>query len=145
MCAAFSGVSRSTAQGVETRVQVSRESHPSGTDKVSTTCTVLFTTLLGFVHEGQPTVILRVSAMTKVNDWICARQITHHDLANVIRNKKKEKEKRTDVKLYKFSHVELFFRLIHIHNCNQSYSVVTLDSRMFVSASVWPDSHFRQT
>ena len=32
MCASFSGVARDTAQGVETCVQVSRESHPSGTD-----------------------------------------------------------------------------------------------------------------
>ena len=31
-CASFSGVARDTVQGVETCVQVSRESHPSGTD-----------------------------------------------------------------------------------------------------------------
>ena len=32
MCATFSGVSRDTDQGVETCVQVSRESDPCGTD-----------------------------------------------------------------------------------------------------------------
>ena len=32
VCASISGVSRDTDQEAETRVQVSRESHPSGTD-----------------------------------------------------------------------------------------------------------------
>ena len=47
-----------------------------------------FPGMLGSVHDGQPTVILRVCAMKKVNAWICARPTTHHVLARVILEKK---------------------------------------------------------
>ena len=42
--------------------------------------------MLGYVHGGQPTVILRVSASFSVNAWICARRSTDRDPANVIFN-----------------------------------------------------------
>ena len=44
--------------------------------------------MLGHVHGGQPTVILRVPFTSrKVNAWICAPRTTDHDPANVIFNK----------------------------------------------------------
>ena len=76
-----------TRTGVETCVQVSWKSHPSGTDgkerravvrlhtlptffvvrtKESATCVQkLFTIMLGSMHDGQPTVILRASVMKR--------------------------------------------------------------------------------
>ena len=91
VCASFSGVSRHMTQGVETCVQVSHKSHPwfacEGTGvstvgrahkvfffaartKESNTCVHNFSvrmlgSVLGYVLGGQPTVILRVTAIKR--------------------------------------------------------------------------------
>ena len=45
--------------------------------------------MLGYVHGGQPTVILRESQRgEKVNAWICAQRATDRDLESVFVKRK---------------------------------------------------------
>ena len=48
--------------------------------------------MLGYVLDGQPTVIFRVSAMKKVNALICTRPTTHHDHVSVIPAEKRQQQ-----------------------------------------------------
>ena len=90
MCATCSGVSRDTAQGVETCVEVSRSSHPSGTDgngrravdrlcrhrrQHGWTCPQLHTFFA--VRTKASNTCVQVSFYKDA--WICARRTTDRD------------------------------------------------------------------
>ena len=99
MCAIFSRFSLVwTAIGVElwfafegTGVSTGGRAHLFAVlTKESNTCVqVILSRKLGFLHDGQPTVILRASH-EKVNAWVCARPTTDCDPVSVIRDKKRE-------------------------------------------------------
>ena len=97
MCATFSRVSRDTAQGVETCVQVSQESHPSGTDgdrrrAVDRLHRYWRATAPLFCGADQGVQHVCISFFSQMNAWICERPTTDRDLASVIPDKK-EKER----------------------------------------------------
>ena len=108
MNASFSGVSRGTDQGVETCVQVSRESYPSGTDGDGRSCSSLVkaqasarvdvpTAPLFFCSTDQGVQHVCTSFFFfNEKAWICARSTTDEDLASVIPDKKNEKEREKE-------------------------------------------------
>ena len=67
-----------------TVVNSNLETRPKGPTRVQ-----VIGGILGYVLDGQPTVIFSVSAREKVNVWICARRTTHHDHVSVFPAEKK--------------------------------------------------------
>ena len=107
MCASVSGVARDTDQGVATSVQVSRESHPSGTDggrrravdrlrraRVDVPTAPLF--FCSADGRWSPTCVYKFFCS---NAWICARLTTDSNLVSVIPEKKGKKRKRQRSKM----------------------------------------------
>ena len=71
-----------TDHGAETCVQVSRESHPSGTDGDGRRAVVRL-----YRHRRQHG---WTCPQLPVSTWVCARQTTDRDLASVILDRKKK-------------------------------------------------------
>ena len=102
--ASFSGVARDTDQAVETCVQISQESHPSGTDGDRERAVGSLAQVQASVRVDVPTAphffcstdqgVQHVCASFHHDDaWICARQTTDRDLVSVIQERKKNRKK----------------------------------------------------
>ena len=108
MNVSFSGVSRDTAQGVETHVQVSRDSCLSGTDGDRISCGSLAQAqasarvdvptaphfFLQWRRTRSPTQHVCTSLICRENVSMCARPTPDRDLGSVIQDNKKEKTKK---------------------------------------------------
>ena len=109
MNASFSGVSRDTTRGVETCVQASRESGPSGTDGDGRSCGWLvlaqasarvdLPTALHFLLQYGPRSPSNTCVPFFERKSLDTCTTFHHDLVSVIPGEKKVGEKRSKMKI----------------------------------------------